>query len=550
MSSDPDTSKSTGRAPLGANTLVFSGHVVVAAFVALLRYPCTQDGPAHLYTMAIVRALTEGTQSAYQPYFVPSLHRGANSLFFVAGIAASHVMTLETFASLSFFASLLLLPLSALAFSRALRIALPGGAPLPAVSAWSLACPLAYSYFLYRGLYNFSFGISFAFFCLAAIVAQGAVLRPVTRALLVVLALVAACLAGLAHAASIAFLFFAIPVACMPWGRPLPITRTILGVVVWILLRMFAQASHVTHDGPLSPIWWPPWTALEMFVRAFGVTHSYFEIIPALGIIGVLGATAVRLAPQILELRRRYTELWPIALSFCVAGGYFVVPNVVSDISGVNERLPVFAAMLLIPFVPAVGRRARAVAYAAIPFGLYAAFINARLESHVRALRDAGDAVAIERGAIVFAAPLDLKLGSVSADLGRYLIADIARRHEAITGNLFYGHPVFPVQGTSITPALPDPTPVQDFAHMSDAERASALADPKSSIRHYFDDSCEKAKGARYIAVVPYGPLDEAFRVHVLTRLGATPAKGSSPLLPIYELPRPADAAARPTRAD
>src|SRR5207244_1508947 len=161
--------------------------------------------------------------------------------------------------------------------------------------------------------------------------------------------------------------------------------------------------------------------------------------------------------------------------------------------------LPLFAAMLIIPFVPATGRVARALAWAALPFGLYVAAINARLESRVRALREAGDAVTIEPGAIVYPATLDLKLGSISADLGRYLLADIARHHDAVTGNLFYGHPVFPVQGTLETPSVPDPTPVQAFAHFTPEERAAALADPKSPIQAYFAESREKAKLARYI---------------------------------------------------
>ena len=169
------------------------------------------------------------------------------------------------------------------------------------------------------------------------------------------------------------------------------------------------------------------------------------------------------------------------------------------------------------------------------------AFINARHDAAVRALLEAADGVEMERGAIVYPVALDLKLGAVSADLGRYLGADIARRHDAVTGNLFVGNPVFPVLGTAETPLLADPTPVQSFSHMDSAEQSAAIADPESPLRHFFDDTVAHARSARYLVVIPNPLLDDAFRKYVVVILGARLAKGSTPGLPVYELPVPLD---------
>jgi hypothetical protein len=285
-----------------------------------------------------------------------------------------------------------------------------------------------------------------------------------------------------------------------------------------------------------------------MLVRAFGVTHTWFEVVPAAVLLLVVVAPAIRIVPTFVRIATRYAELWPVALGLVVLGGYFVVPNVVGGISGINERLPLFAAMLLIPFVPASGKLPRALAIAAVPFYAYVAVINEVHERGVRELRDAADQVAIERGSIIYPVSLDLKLGTVSADLGRYLGADIARRHDAITANVFYGNPVFPLLGTAQSPTLADITPVQSFSHLSAAEQSAWLADEASPIRRFFDDTIVNAAGARYMVVIPYPPLDDAFRVHVLAKMGARLAKGSTSVLPIYELPQRIDSAVADAR--
>ena len=104
---------------------MFAGHVVVAAFVALARYPATQDGPAHLYTVHVLRELARDPASPYHRYFIPNIHFGANGLFFYFGIWAGRYWPLERATSLAFFTALVLLPLSALAFAKALAATRP-----------------------------------------------------------------------------------------------------------------------------------------------------------------------------------------------------------------------------------------------------------------------------------------------------------------------------------------------------------------------------------------------------------------------------------------
>jgi hypothetical protein len=284
--------------------------------------------------------------------------------------------------------------------------------------------------------------------------------------------------------------------------------------------------------------------SLLAMIRGVGVTQSWFEVVPAVALIAVLVASAIRLGPWLRKVRTKYPAVWPAALGIVVFAGYFVVPNAMSGISGLSQRLPLFAAMLLVPFVPAEGRVARALAFAAVPFGIYVALINAHHERHVSALRAAADAVPIERDDVVYLVTLDVELGTATNDLGRYFGADVARRHDAVTGDLFVGNPVFPLLGTGETPLMADPNPVQSFARMNEAERARALSDPKSPIAGFFEQTLELAARARYIVVIPYPPLEGALNDRVLAKLGARRAPGFSEALPIYELPASEDAVA------
>ena len=528
------------------NGLVMLGHIALAAFLCIGRYPATQDGPAHAYTVHVLDALLHDPSSVYHRYFTANLHFGSNGLFFYAGLWASRWMSIERFTSLVFFLSLVLLPLSAFAFSRSLSAAMAPPNRLPMTSAWSLACPLAYSYFLYRGLFNYSLGLSFAFFALAAVVAQGAQFPASRRALLFSSALLATALAAFAHASAIAFLLAAIPVACLDGNASGSRARRMTGLAAWLLLVASTRTSHIGSDGPLDASWWSPWKSLALLVRAFGVTQSWAEIAPAITLILVLAWTVARLAPELLKLRSGHMELWPVALGLIVLGGYFVVPNTMRGISGLNERLPLFAAMLILPYVPADGRTMRAVAWAAIPFFAYVGAINERKDARLLALKDAADAVRMEKGSIVHFVPLDLKLGSLTADLGRYFGADVARRHDAVTANVFVGNPVFPLLETRETPKLADVTPVEAFARMSSTEQSRALNDKKSPIRRFFADTVTHARGAQYLVVVPKPELEDALREFVIRPLDAHPARGFSSALPVYEIPAPrglADAA-------
>ena len=391
------------------SALVFAGHVLVAAFVALHVILHAGRAGAPLLRSRAPRAPRDPA-SHYLTLLLPEYPRRRERALLLLGDLGRRLLPLER-SSPS--------PSSRRWCScrsrrwpspkPSPRRCRPGGRSLGA-SAWALACPLAYSYFLYRGLFNYALGIPFAFFALSAVVALGVEMRATTRVALTLGALAATALAAFAHASAIAFLFFAIPVACAATRAPRAGFQRAVGVALMALLFASMHTSTLGGSGAPAPEWWPPWTMVLALVRTFGVTQSWFEIVPALTLLTVLGATVVRLAPSLLALRTRYSELWPFALALVVFAGYFVVPNAMNGISGLSQRLPLFAAMLLLPFVPASGRVARALAYAAAPFGIYVALINASHERHVRAMLEAADAVPMERDASIYLVALDVTL--------------------------------------------------------------------------------------------------------------------------------------------
>lgn len=528
-----DDTRWTG--PKGAGRLVLAMHVALAAFVAVRGYAATQDGPAHLYGAHILWSLKHDSDSPYAGFFSPNLRPAGNSLYSYVQLALEGLLSPERIAGVVLLACLIGLPCSAMAFGVALRRAgNSNGAPeLPAVSASCLACPLAYNYFLYRGFFNYSLSLPLALLCLSTLVATG--VRSQTRRsrnALAAGALVFAVLASLAHPAALVFLLVAVPAACVRGSG----FRRIVGSVVLCILAAFYLGSRIRgdHDAPTTFVL--PAKAAFMFLRALGVTHSWLELLWSGLILVLLGCGAVRAAGRFGHLRERFETLWPALLALLLVATYFFVPFEFGGAAGLNERIPLFAALLLLPYVSLGGAWWRSFAPGFAGFAVSTALEAVPRDARVTELRDTTVADRIPNGSRVYLVSLQIKLGSVSADLGRHLLADVARRRNWITAEVFCGHPGHVLRCGSRVPPGYDASSIEDFEQMTRTEQLASLADDASEIRRTFDQIRGGAASTPYVLVLGAPELDGSFQRFVLSPLGAVQLGGGGPVR-AYRIP-------------
>jgi hypothetical protein len=476
----------------------------------------------------VLWSLQHDPSSPYARFFVSNLRPIGNSLFSYLALGLMGHLSEERIASLALFAALWGFPLSAIAFSGALRRAATPEerSNLPNVAATSLACPLAYNYFFYRGFFNYAVSVPLAMLCLAGVVASGDErARRLARASFGAGAVVFGLLAALAHPAAMVLLLVATPAACLRGSE----LRRIVGGAVTLLLILFAGVSRVSTDGPSPTRFSSPFSAIWMAVRAVGVTHTLLEVISALALLGLVGWGAVRVSRQIRSLRTTWATFWPAALALVLIPGYFFVPFEFGGAAGLNERIPLFVAMLLLPYVPLTRKLGSGLVVGFTAFSLYTAIESVPRDARAERIREARGASLIPRGSVVYPVSLQIKLGSLSADLGRHILADVARRHDLVAPEVFCGHPAHVLRCQKSVPAGYDESPIQEFEHLSWSERRRALNDPRGALGKTFAQMVEGAKQTDYLLVVGAAPLDDAFNSRVLVPLGASllgPADG------------------------
>jgi hypothetical protein len=519
-----------------ANIVVLALHALLALFVACHDYPATQDGPAHLYAAHVLRSLSHDPSSPYRAYFSANLHPVANSLFTYLALAVAGHAPLDWAVRLAMLLALWGLPLSVLAFQRALRAqAGQNAAPrLPEVSATSLACFLAYNYFLYRGLLNYALSLPLAMGCLAAVIATGE--RGISKMAYgarVGLALICGTLAGLAHPSAVGFLLVGIGAACVSGAG----ARKLAGAVAALPLSGLALASRVSGGRSLPVAFSTPLQSLAMFVRALGITYSWLEVVPVALVLGIVLRGAVRALARPLTWRQQWQFCWPLFMAVCMAVGYFFVPFEYGGLAGLNERIPLFVVLLLLPYAPVTSRMRFWLPVGFAAFSLYTAVQSVRVDAGARVVRDSHAADAIPRGSLVYAISLRVKNSALSVDLGRHVLADLAREHELVMGEVFCTHPAHVVQCTSLVPPMADLSAIQAFEHQSGTEQAASLADPHSTIRRSFDAMRTVAPHADYLLVVGADALDAAFARHVVAPLGAVALSNTPAPVRAYRMP-------------
>lgn len=510
-----------GRLSARTNGIILALHAILAPFVALRGYAATQDGPAHLYGGHILWSLAHDPASPYAAFFSANLHPRSNSLFSYAVVLLEGTLSAERIGGLALLFGLWGLPLSALAFSRSLRlVASSGPSPvLPPLTATWLACPLAYNYFLYRGFFNYALSIPLAFFCLAAVVASGSSNQGrIARAIFGASAPVFAFLASLAHPAAIVFLLVSIPFAAL---RASFFGRVIASSAIGLLLA-FGLASRIRNDGPLRMRFSNPLTSAWMIARTLGITHTWLEVIPAVILLGLLGWGALRAARRLRPLRNTWPTAWPAVLAAGLMIAYFFVPFEFGGAAGLNERIPLFSAMLLIPYVPLTPTLATPSLVGFAVFSVYTALGSVARDARIRTLREAPGAQLIPRGSVVYTVSLQTKLGSVSADLGRHLLADVARRNDLVAAEVFCGHPAHVLVCQPPVPPSYDGSAVQRFEHLEPQDQRRALDDATSPIRQSFAEIARSAPHSDYLLVLGAPLLDETFDRDVVAPLGAT----------------------------
>jgi hypothetical protein len=264
------------------------------------------------------------------------------------------------------------------------------------------------------------------------------------------------------------------------------------------------------------------------FVRAIGVSYSGWEVISACVFIaicvwGVKDALAGKAQPI-----QRLIERWPLALALGLVIAYFFIPFEYGGAAGLNERVPLFAALLLLPFVPWAPSIRR---WFPACFAVFALYMGVQVDRYARRAslaRTSALSVALPRGSRVYAVWLQTKLGTLSVDLGRYLLADVARRGDLVSELLFCSHPAHPIRCTTRAPRKYDDSALEDFEKMTASEQREALAQPSSPIRGMFRVIVSRARGSDYLMVLRSTNLDAALDEYVLAPLGATPLDAQS----------------------
>ncbi|MEP7053215.1 MAG: hypothetical protein ABJB12_22820 [Pseudomonadota bacterium] len=517
-----------------SNTLVLTMHVLLASFVAFHAYPATQDGPAHLYGAHIVAALRRHANSPYRDFFSLNLHPVANSLFTYLAIAVERYANINWAVRIALFAALVGMPLSTQAFARALRSQCRPDAlyRLPVQPTTSLACLLAYNYFTYRGLFNYALSIPFVFGCLAAVLAVGAPRRSFGEQCLLALgAGVCALLAALAHPGALAFLLVAIAVLAVSAS----FEQRVVAATTATLLFFMGVESRIKGDISAPTRFMSPWSSLLSFVRALGITQSWFEVLPACALLAAAIYAASRALPRPARVRAEWTAVWPALLACAMTLGFFVMPFEYGGAAGLNERIPLLAVLLLLPYFELPTRLSRFWPAAFASFAVYTAAERVRLDRSAQGIRDSAAADVIPRGSVVYALSLRVKLGAVSADLGRHLLADVARRRELVAGTVFCSHPAHVLRCTSRTPPVGSEDAIQAFEHLSSVARGQALTNPRSPIRVSFEEVKPQAAKLRYWLVLDDSTLGPAFDRFVAAPLGARLLSNPADPIRVYE---------------
>jgi hypothetical protein len=515
------------------SSLILAEHTALSAFVALHAYPATQDGPAHLYAAHVLRSLRDDPNSPFSAAFRPNLHPVSNSLFSYFALFVMRHAPEDWAVRLTMLLALLAMPLSALALERALREGRARSGSETSALFVALSALLAFNYFLYRGLFNFVLGVPLAVAALAVVVAVGSPRAGPLR--LVGLALLAcglSLLAALAHPAALVFLLAAIPAACLAPG----LARRVAGGLACVCLAYFALGSRIKGDHASSLVFASPLRAVWQFVRALGVTRSCFELVFALAILGCCAAAAWRALAKNSPEPRGAAARFPLWLALALACAYFVVPFEYGGAAGLNERIPLFVMLLILPYVSTPPKLARWLPLGFLVFASYTAAESARVDRLAQDVRTSSVTRNIPVGSAVSMVSLRVKYGAVSADLGRHLLGDLARQSDLVAGTVFCDHPAHVLRCTERVPNMPDLSGVQDFEHLTAAEQERALGDPASGIRRSFDTMRERARGSRYLVVLHAPELDRAFARYVLLPLHARLWAGKGELVSAYEL--------------
>lgn len=518
---DPASFRRT-RAVLGrsAERIVFAMHIALAAFVALRGYAATQDGPAHLYAAHVLWSLAHDPRTPFAAYFADNLHPAGNSLFFYVARPWGSALALESLAGITEFVALVGLPIGVWAFTKALRAQAPEASRdvLVPSAGPAIACVLAYNYFVYRGFFNFVLSVPLAFGTLAAVLAIGKPgIRPAAWLGWGALAAGLSALATLAHPAAAVFLLAAIPLTALRG----PVRSRAAAAALTILLGLFAMGSHVSDGHHSSFHLENPLQSLMRLARSLGITHSLAEAVPVAIILGLLGWGAVRVWSSPRSTWRRWQVAWPGALGFALLVAYFVTPFEFGGAAGLNERIPLFIAALLLPFVPWTNFLRRVAPPAFLVFAIYTVVASVRRDARIHQILDSSGPDAIPRGSVVYPISLQIKEGSLSADLGRHLLSDVARRRDLVIGKVFCGHPAHPLRCLPGLEQMADEAPVEQWEHMSDVERGAALRDPASPVRTMFDEIASQARCADYLLVLGSPTLDPALMRYVIEPLGA-----------------------------
>ena len=523
---------------LNPSAWVLAMHVPLAAFVALHDYPATQDGPSHLYGVHVLRSLAANVDSPFRSIFSANLRPGTNSLFTYIALGVARFVNEDWAVRLCWLLALVGMPLAALAFERSLREERSTNGARNLSLSVPLACVLAYNYFLYRGLFNYVLGVPLAIGCLAAVVASG---RPsINRwraGAYTVMAMVCALLAALAHPAAILFLLVAIPAACITaWRR-----RGITGALVCLLLVWFTYSTWIPSERPPPAEFVNPAIALSQFVRAIGVTYSWLEVLPAAAILLLCGLGVVRSLRNGASESKNLATHFPVWLALALVLVYFFIPFSYGGAAGLNERIPIFVVLLVLPYTSISVKKRAWVPVLFVPFAAYTLIQNVRADALANQVRHSIAGSAIPRGSRVSLDSLRVKYGTLSADLGRHLLGDLSRTSGLVSGSVFCGHPAHVVRCTSRTPDIPDLSGVQDFEHLGPERRRAALADPQSSIVRSLDSMRQRAEEAEYLLVLHAPELDDAYDERVIRPLRAVRIDTIGGMVSAYRVPRPVD---------
>jgi hypothetical protein len=491
-----------------------------------------------LYGVHVLRSLAADSDSPFRAFFLANLRPGTNSLFTYLALGVARFTREDWAVRLSWLLALIGMPLGALAFEHSLHEETKNTATQNPSLAVPLACVLSFNYFLYRGLFNYALGVPLAMGCLAAVVTSGRTSMTRLRSTAyIAIAVVCAWLAALAHPAAIMFLLFAVPVACIPSWRK----RGIAGALVCLVLVCFFYSTWIPSERPPPPQFVNPAVALSQFVRAIGITYSWLEVIPAGAILLLCGLGVVRSLRAGTGKSKNCTARFPLWLAGALFLAYFFTPFSYVGAAGLNERIPIFVVLLVLPYT-SISPRWRAWAPVLfLPFAAYTLAQNVRADSRANQVRQSSAGNAIPRGSRVSLNSLQVKYGSLSADLGRHLLGDLARTSGLVAGSVFCGHPAHVVRCTSQTPDMPDLSGVQDFEHLSAERRRAALADASSSIVRSLESMRQRAERDHYLLVLRSPDLDAAFEERVIRPLHAERIDGAEGIVAAYRVPQPND---------